>query len=153
MIRGIDHITLVVGDLGRSVKFYTETLGFARTGQAYLEGEWVDRLIGIHSVKAEVVYLVPPNGKPRIELLSFKSPLGKIVSDNSLPNTIGLRHLAMEVEDIDRMYNRLKAAGAEMLSVPVSVPSDVESGKGTGKKLFYFLDPDGILLELAEYDG
>ena len=151
MIRGIDHITLVVDDLDRSVKFYSQTLGLAKNGQAHLEGEWIDDVIGIQGVKADVAYLVPPSGSPRVELLSFSSPPAKVISDNSLPNTIGLRHLALKVDNIDKMLIRLKAAGARLLSNPVSVPNDVESGASGQKTLCYFLDPDGILLELAQY--
>ena len=151
MIHAIDHITLVVSDLDRSIRFYTETLGLTKTGQAHLEGDWIEAVIGIQGVKAEVVYLVPRDGAPRVELLSFQSPASNHVPANSLANTIGMRHLALKVKDIKEMSRQLKEAGVHFLSDPVSIPEDVESGESGKKTLCYFLDPDGILLELAQY--
>src|SRR4051812_30866331 len=64
MIRGVDHINIVVADLDRSVTFYTEVLGFTKTKEAHLEGEWIDRIVGLRGVKGRVVFVVPPSGGP-----------------------------------------------------------------------------------------
>jgi glyoxylase I family protein len=151
MIRGIDHINIVVADLARSVKFYTEVLGFRKTADVYMEGDWIESIVGLRGVKGLVAFVEPPNGGMRIELLQYVAPAGVVLPDNSKPNTHGLRHLAFRVEDIAGMAARLRAAGVTLFSDPVLVPAGVVKFAAGDKTLMYFLDPDGVILELAEY--
>ena len=151
MIVSVDHINLVVSDLKRSVDFYTNVLGFRETQRAELEGEWIETIIGLETVKASVAYVVSPAGQPRLELLQYHSPIGDGFQANSIPNTLGLRHLALSVDNIDSAVQRLREAGTELLSRPVVVPTDVIQHSTGQKILCYFHDPDGILLELTEY--
>ena len=151
MIVSVDHINLVVSDLERSVDFYTNVLGFRETQRAELEGEWIETIIGLETVKASVAYVVSPAGQPRLELLQYHSPIGDGFQANSIPNTLGLRHLALSVDNIDSAVQRLREAGTEILSRPVVVPTDVIQHSTGQKILCYFHDPDGVLLELTEY--
>ena len=151
MIVSVDHINLVVSDLERSVDFYTNVLGFRETQRAELEGEWIETIIGLETVKASVAYVVSPAGQPRLELLQYHSPIGDRFQANSIPNTLGLRHLALSVDNIDSAVQRLREAGTELLSRPVVVPTDVIQHSTGQKILCYFHDPDGVLLELTEY--
>lgn len=151
LICAVDHINLVVSDLERSVKFYTELLGFKEIRRAHLEGKWIESIIGLKDVCANVVYVVAPAGEPRLELLCYDSPQGESIPANSLANTLGLRHIALRVEDIYSMVKRLKEAGIRVFGEPVVVPTGVITHDAGHKILCYFLDPDGILLELAEY--
>jgi len=151
VIVSVDHINLVVSDLERSVDFYTNVLGFRETQRAELEGEWIETIIGLETVKASVAYVVSPAGQPRLELLQYHSPIGDGFQANSIPNTLGLRHLALSVDNIDSAVHRLREAGTELLSRPVVVPTDVIQHSTGQKILCYFHDPDGVLLELTEY--
>jgi catechol 2,3-dioxygenase-like lactoylglutathione lyase family enzyme len=151
MIKAVDHINIVVSNLQRSVDFYTQLLGFTILRKAHLEGEWIERIVGLKDVSADVVYIVAPEGEPRIELLSYASPRGVALPLNSLPNTIGLRHIAFRVDDIQNLYATLKDAGVHLLGEPVTVPTGVIKHDAGQKTLLYFTDPDGVLLELAEY--
>ena len=151
MVRAIDHVTIVVSDLDRSVDFYTRVLDFKKTGSAHLEGKWIESVVGLKGVKAEVAYLELNKDNPRLELLCFQSPKSKAVAANSIASTIGMRHLAFRVKDIGEMKKRLEEAGAKVVGDPAAVPLDVDSGDSRRKVLFYFLDPDGVLLELAQY--
>lgn len=151
MIRAIDHINIVVADLARSVRFYTEVLGFRKTREAYLEGEWIDRIVGLRGVKGRVVFVVAPAGEPRIELLCYEAPQGAALPENSRANIHGLRHIALRVDDMAATVARLRAAGVAIFSDPVRVPHGVVQHDGGEKTLVYFLDPDGVILELAEY--
>jgi len=137
MIRAIDHINIVVADLDRSVKFYTEVLGFAKTKEAFLEGDWIERIVGLRGVRARVAYVV--------------APAGGAVAANSRANTVGLRHLALRVENMTAMTAWLRGAGVTLFSEPVRVPAGVVQHEAGEKTLVYFLDPDGVILELAEY--
>ena len=49
------------------------------------------------------------------------------------------------------MAARLRAAGVTLFSAPVKVPQGVVKFSAGEKTLCYFLDPDGVIVELAEY--
>ncbi len=152
MIQGIDHLNVVVTDMDRSLKFYCGVLGFAKTKEAQLSGEWIERIVGLKAVRAHALFVEAPRGGPRIELLKYEAPTGVALAENSRANTIGLRHFALRVSDIVAMVAKLRAAGVEVFSDPVLVPSGVvEFEAGARKTLVYFLDPDGVIIELAEY--
>lgn len=151
MIQHVDHINIVVNDLEKSVAFYTKVLGLQETRRARLEGDWIDRVAGLDGVSAEVVYVEPPNGGPRIELIQYHAPEGADFAGNAKANTRGLRHIAFRVQNIEEVVKRLNAAGVECLHPPITVPTGVVQHDAGEKRLCYFLDPDGALLELAEY--
>ena len=153
MIRGIDHLNIVVADMERALAFYVGVLGFIKTKEAHLEGAWIEKIVGLRGVKAHAVFIVSPGGEPRIELLKYETPASAVVAENSRANTLGLRHFALRVDDIAAVTAKLRAAGVTVFSEPVRVPGGVvkfDSGSG-GKTLVYFLDPDGVIVELAEY--
>ncbi len=151
MIKQIDHLNIVVSDLQKSVTFYTELLGFRVTRQAVLQGEWIDKVVNLKNVTADVVFLEPPNANVRIELLCYKSPEGQSIPANSLANTTGIRHVAFQVDDIKKATAKLEKANVRFLSDPVKVPSSTVKHQKGEKSLVYFYDPDGVILELAEY--
>lgn len=153
MIRGIDHLNIVVADMARSLAFYCGLLGFTKTKEAWLEGEWIEKIVGLRGVKAHAVFVEAPGGGPRIELLRYETPVGVALAENSRANTRGLRHFALRVDDIFAVTAKLRAAGVTVWSDPTHVPGGVvkfDEGAG-GKTLVYFLDPDGVIVELAEY--
>ncbi len=151
MIENIDHINIVVKDLEKSITFYTELLGFTLFRRARLKGEWIDKVVGLKDVEGEVAYIRAPGGEPRIELLQYFNPAGGYIADNSNANTLGLRHIAFRVDDIQGICRKLDKGEVNFYSEPVTVPSGVIKHEAGHKTLVYFLDPDGVLLELAEY--
>jgi glyoxylase I family protein len=151
MIEQIDHVNLVVHDLEAMTAFYRDVLGFRVTKQVTISGEWVDAVVGLKGVEADVVYLDPPAG-PRVELIYYRSPPGVSPSNQSTPNAFGLRHVAFRVSDIDSVVARLNQAGLRTYSPVATVPqTQVTYAGGASKRLVYFQDPEGNLLELCEY--
>jgi catechol 2,3-dioxygenase-like lactoylglutathione lyase family enzyme len=147
----IDHFNIVVSNLDRSVDFYTKVLDFSEIKRATLEGEWIDRIVGLKGVKAKVAYVRAQGGEPRIELLQYIEPLGRKVQENSQANTQGLRHFAIQIDNMDEMVDRLKANGIQTFSHPVTVPMGVVQHDDGEKSLCYFTDPDGVIIEFAQY--
>lgn len=147
----MDHLNIVVADLARSVRFYTEVLGCRKTADVTMEGAWIEEIVGLRGVRGLVAFVEAPGGGPRIELLQYVAPAGRALPENSRPNTPGLRHLAFRVTDLPAMAERLRAAGVTLFSAPVRVPAGVVNFAAGDKTLLYFLDPDGVILELAEY--
>jgi catechol 2,3-dioxygenase-like lactoylglutathione lyase family enzyme len=151
MIRGVDHVNVVVADLARAVRFYCDVLGFRKTADVHMEGAWIEAVVGLKGVTGKVAFVEPPGGGVRIELLEYVAPAGVALPENSRANTRGLRHVAFRVDDIAGMAARLKAAGVTLFGEPVTVPRGVVTFAAGDKTLLYFLDPDGTILELAEY--
>jgi catechol 2,3-dioxygenase-like lactoylglutathione lyase family enzyme len=147
----VDHINIIVSDLEKSVNFYTEMLGFKEIKRAHLEGDWIESIVGLKGVEADVAYILAPEGEPRIELLCYKTPRGMRLPHNSSANTVGLRHIAFRVNDIHNLYKKLLGNGVKFIGEPVVVPQSVISHDAGQKVLCYFTDPDGVLLEFAEY--
>jgi catechol 2,3-dioxygenase-like lactoylglutathione lyase family enzyme len=151
MISSIDHVNLVVTDLPRMLAFYRDALGFTVTKEVTISGDWIGRTVGLNNVSAQVVYLDLPSG-PRIELLRFITPDALRVPSVDQPNALGLRHMAFKVDDVDATMAKLRAAGVEFVSNVQTVPdSQVTYAGGVRKRLVYFRDPEGNILELCEY--
>jgi glyoxylase I family protein len=146
----LDHVNIVVTDLPQAERFYGEVLGLRRGFECRLEGEWIERVTGLPGARARCVFFEPDAGG-RVELLQYLSPTGEPLPANRLPHTPGLRHLAFEVEELDALCERLRAAGVTLVSPPVEVPFRVANAGR--KRLCYFHDPEGVLLEVAQYEG
>jgi len=144
----VDHINIVVSNMERSLGFYAGLLGMQVTYEAELNGEWIETVAALPGVSARCVFCRPPGGGTHFELLEFRYPVGVSVPEGSIANTLGLRHVALEVEDLDRLYAHLRDAGIPSMSGPVLVPFSVA---GRRKRLCYLRDPDGALVEISEY--
>ena len=142
-LKKIDHINVVVRDLEAAKDFFLE-LGFIVLKEGRLEGEWIDKIVNLANVSADYIALALPNTQTNIELIKYYSPEGERDSKLSLPNQIGLRHIAIEVKGIEKVVSDLKKREIQFLG-------DMES-YNNAKKLCYFLGPEGIIVELAEYE-
>ena len=143
MIKKIDHINIVVTNLEESTKFFVELLDFKVETEGFLQGEWIDKVVGLDNVKAKYNKLVIPNTETRIELIQYHNPVGEKDPNTGKSNQIGIRHIAFEVEDIEKVYTNLQNAGIKILSELQLY--------NQSKKLCYFVGPDDVILELAEY--
>jgi catechol 2,3-dioxygenase-like lactoylglutathione lyase family enzyme len=89
-IKRLDHISVVVDDLAAAIAFFSE-LGLEQEGEAAVEGEWVDRVNGLESVRVDIVMMRTPDGHGRLELTKFRNPKPvEIEPAIAPPNTPGL---------------------------------------------------------------
>ena len=142
MFKKIDHINIVVFDLEAAKDFFLD-LGFTVMRRQILQGEWINKLVGLPDVKAEYIALAIPDTQTKIELLKYHTPEGERDTHISMPNHIGFRHIALEVQDIENKVAHLEEKGIPFFS-DIQVIDNL-------KKLCYFLGPEGIILELDEY--
>ena len=140
-IHRIDHVGIIVNDLPAAKAFFLD-LGLEMEGEAEVEGEWVERIIGLHDVKAALVMLRTPDGEASIELAKFYKPSDEEGIQRPLANTLGIRHIAFVVEDIEAVVAKLKKNGTELFG-------EIHSYENS-YKLCYVRGPEGIILELAE---
>ncbi len=135
---------IVVDDLAAVTTFFVE-LGLQVQGEGMVEGDWVDRVVGLEHVRTEVAMLQTPDGHGRLELMKFHSPPAGGGDTQAPPNTLGLRRLAFAVDDIEATVAGLQARGAELLG-------KVERYEDS-YRLCYVRGPEGIIIMLAEQIG
>lgn len=140
-IQRMDHVGVVVDDLAAATAFFVE-LGLELQGEAAVEGGWVDRVVGLEGVRAEIAMVQTPDGNGRLELTKFHSPAGGGGDQHAPANTPGIRHVAFEVDDIDAAVASLRARGGELVG-------EVERYRDI-YRLCYIRGPEGIIVELAE---
>jgi len=143
-IERMDHVGIVVDDLAAATEFFVE-LGLVLQGEGAVEGSWVDRVVGLEGVRANIAMMQTPDGNGRLELAKFHSPSNHGDNGHAPANTPGIRHISFAVEDIDAVVAGLRARGAELVGEVVPY-DDVY-------RLCYVRGPEGIIIELAERIG
>lgn len=149
MLARLWHVSFTVSDLGRSLAFYRDQLGLEVVHTQDQANEYTRRLVGYADAHLRVAMVripgapVGPSGH-HLELVEYVAPRGEH-ADVATKNP-GSGHLAFIVRDIQGAYRRLKDAGVVFRSEPVAITE----GRNRGGYTVYFLDPDGITLELVQ---
>jgi glyoxylase I family protein len=123
-LEGLDHVSLLVEDLDASLAFYADVLGLeqdaARPALGYA-GAWL-RL---------------PDGR-QIHLLRLPSP---DVREGRPLHGGRDRHLALLIDDLSALMERLRAAGVDFTL------------SKSGRRALFCRDPDANAVELMESGG
>jgi catechol 2,3-dioxygenase-like lactoylglutathione lyase family enzyme len=140
-IKHVDHVGIVVQDLEAAKAFFVD-LGFSIMAEMPIQGEWVERIIGLSDVSEDLAMLEAPDGQLNLELVKFHRPADPNGAQPGDANTLGLRHLAFQVEGIDELVGALKQKGHELVG-------EVQTYENMWR-LCYVRGPEGIIIELAE---
>jgi len=141
-IRRLDNVLIVVEDLDAVISFFVE-LGMELEGRGPVEGEWVERVIGLTGVRQDVAMLRTPDGQGKIELAMFHTPKAISPEPKDQPaNTLGIRRVMFAVDDIDDVVARLRPHGAGLVG-------EIEQFEDM-YRLCYVRGPEGIIVGLAE---
>jgi catechol 2,3-dioxygenase-like lactoylglutathione lyase family enzyme len=139
----MDNVLIVVDDLEAVKAFFIE-LGLVLEGESIVEGPLVGKLIGLEDVRATLAMLRTPDGQG-IELDKFHVPDAIRFGPVEAPvNTLGLRRIMFDVDDIDGVVANMRAHGAEIIG---------EMQYGDSYRLAYIRGPEGIIVALAEQLG
>ncbi|NEP02356.1 MAG: VOC family protein [Symploca sp. SIO2E9] len=123
---GIDHVAIICSDYDKSKYFYVNILGFSIIKETFREQRKsykLDLKVGEYD---------------QIELFSFPNPPQRL----SQPEACGLRHLAFQVEDIEKTVLELESKGVEV--------EEIRIDELTGKQFTFFRDPDNLPLEIYQ---
>ncbi len=141
-IRRMDNVLIVVDDLEAATAFFAE-LGMELEGEAPVEGGWVDRVVGLDGVRADIVMMRTPDGHGRVELTKFHTPSAISSEPQNAPaNTLGIRRIMFAVDDIEDVIARLRTHGAELVGEVAQYEDSY--------RLCYVRGPEGIIVALAE---
>jgi catechol 2,3-dioxygenase-like lactoylglutathione lyase family enzyme len=138
------NVAIIVDDLKAAVAFFTE-LGLEVEGETTVEGQWVDRVVGVEGVRSDIVMMRTPDGHSRLELSKFHQPKAISNDPNAPVNTLGIRRIMFAVTHLDDVVARLQKHGAELVGEVVQY-EDIY-------RLCYLRGPEGIMLALAERLG
>ena len=143
-VRRFDHVGITVADLDKAIAFFVG-LGLEVEGRMFIEGEFVDTVIGIPDSRSEIVVLRPPDGGAGLELSSFVRPEHQPGSPTAMSTELGLRNVAFEVDDLQATVEALAADGYGLVG-------------GIGEyehvwRMAYVRGPEGIIVSLAQRLG
>jgi catechol 2,3-dioxygenase-like lactoylglutathione lyase family enzyme len=141
-IQRLDNVLIVVEDLEAAKAFFVE-LGMELEGETQVEGPWVDGVVGLDGVRADITMLRTPDGHGRVELTRFHTPPAvRTEPENAPANALGLRRIMFAVEDLDDVVARLRTHGAELLR-EIAQYEDLY-------RLCFVRGPEGVIIGLAE---
>lgn len=123
----VNHIALVVSDVGRSLQFYTDVVGMRQILRPNFDrhGAWLTAgNVDIHLIK----------GRPAVH------------SDDDLI----VSHVAIEVDKMDELRVRLAKLGTQSRK-NISVPNPEENNKAVDQA--FVRDPDGYYIEFCNCAG
>jgi catechol 2,3-dioxygenase-like lactoylglutathione lyase family enzyme len=137
-----DHVGVIVEDLDAATAFFL-AVGFeADGGRGFVEGEWVDEIVGLTGVRSELQFVRTPDGSGKLELIKFHAPADDEGAHPLPANRLGYRHLAVHVDDVNAIVDRLCDEGYDTVG-EVRDYEDVY-------RLCYVRGPGGLIVELAE---
>ncbi|ANC77593.1 glyoxalase [Fictibacillus phosphorivorans] len=140
-INRIDHVSINVNNLSEAKAFFLD-IGLEVKAEWGLEGDQLDRIVGLKNVRTECVGLGMPDGQAWLELVKYNSPTDVSAPQQPSPNTLGIRHICFAVKDLEAIVAILKEKGIEIFS-------EIEQYENS-YRLCYVRGPEGIILELAE---
>lgn len=137
------HVGLQVRDLDRSLAYYRDVLGLRVVERGVRSDRYLADITGYPGVELDIAVLETPTGV-LVELLEYTNVVGEPV-DTATRNP-GTGHVCFQVEDVDAIYHSALDAGHGAVSPPVTPTS----GRWTGGRSVYLIDPDGIRVELVQ---
>ena len=125
-IKKIHHVAIICSDYEKSKHFYVKILRFKIIQETWRKTR--------NSYKLDLCI----GNSNQIELFSFPDSPKRLTR----PEACGLRHLALEVDNIDESVDYLKSHGIEVENIRID--------EITGKRFTFFPDPDKLPLEIYE---
>ena len=146
----VPAVALTVGDMDRSLAFYTSVLPFVVEADTEVAGPEWERRTGVSGVRLRVVRL--RLGEERLELAEYLAAAvpGRPAPPDARSNDGWFQHVAILVSNMDSAYvllraHRVRSASTAPQLLPKSIPG------AAGIRAFYFRDPDGHPLEILQY--
>lgn len=139
-----DHVGITVADLDGVTAFFVG-LGFEVEGRMFVEGEFIDTVLGIPNSRTEIVMVRPPGGGTGLELATFIRPALEPGTPDIRPNVPGVRNLGFEVDDLEAILARIAVDGYR----PIGGVGEYEGIW----RMAHVRGPEGIVVTMSERIG
>lgn len=139
-IKSMSHVGLTVSNFEKAVTWYGEKFGFSLIDVKEMNAKQIEalpKLYGLKDTRVKFGFLRAPGGGV-LEIFQF-TPTAEI--EDVRWNRPGPTHFTLDVKNVPKWYEKLKAQGVEFCSEP----------QYTGGAYWVFMrDPDGNLIELID---
>lgn len=139
------HVGITVRDLEASLAWYERMFGLKPEFVAHGSGPELSAAVGVPQAELRFAFL--RFGSCVVELLHYANDREETFDRSNAD--VGSTHICIDVPDIHRSYEDLRAKGAEFLAPPLHI----EDGPLEGCWFVYFKDPNGVTLELFQGSG
>jgi methylmalonyl-CoA/ethylmalonyl-CoA epimerase len=133
MVRKIEHIGIVVGDLEKSLRPYQDLLGLKLK-----ETEELD----VQGAFTRVAFF--PIGDVNVELVHTTAKTG-LAAEFFKEHGEGIHHIAFEVEDLEKTFQTLKAKGVQFVWDKI-----ITGSRGSKVAFFKAEEFNGVYIELVQ---
>ena len=141
---GFVHVGVQVSDLERSVTWYRDVIGLEVTARFVRDEAYLGVVTGYPGVVLAIALLRERRSGIELELVEYRNA-DRLAIDPATANP-GTGHVAFEVDDVDAVHARARAAGTGSVNDPVTPTA----GRWQGGRSVYLLDPDGYRVEVLQ---
>ena len=140
-------VGVVVSDINKSVKFYTDAIGLREAESFSVAADYAADagLTDKRPLSVRVLVLGDGDTATKLKLMQIPGAKSKSSDNQFIHSQLGYRYLTIFVADADAAAARLKAAGVKPLG---KGPLPLPAGFPEGMRLSVVRDPDGNLIEL-----
>jgi len=147
-VKRVEGVSIIVSNMDRSVKFYSEVLQFKKISDVEKQGAYWESLFGVFGLHIREVRM--QLGDETIDLIDYLTSGGRTIPEDFKSNDLAFQHIAIVVSDMDSAYKLLRSFGVTQVSTdPQTLPASIPAAAGI--KAFYFQDPDRHNLELIYF--
>ena len=139
-VKRMDHVGYVVEDLPAAIAFFEE-LGLELEGEATVEGDWADKIVGLDGMRADIAMMRTPDGHGRVELSTFITPPLHGKAPRAPENAPGIPRMTFVVDAVEDTLERLRPHGAELVGELVQY--DIY-------RYCHIRGPEGVIIGLSE---
>jgi catechol 2,3-dioxygenase-like lactoylglutathione lyase family enzyme len=134
---------VVVSDVEKAAKFYTEVLGFTKVGGFDVSNKLAGET-GLTDYKPFQVQVFALGKEPtatKLKIMEIPGDGSKPVDNQYIGSSLGFSYLTVLVADLDKAMERLKRNGVAPVKPPYRLGND-------NSHLILVKDPDGNIIEL-----
>ena len=142
-----DHTGITVSNLERSLEFWQNVLGFEFSHRAHQTSEMASEITGVPGAEIKLAVVKAPSGH-KIELLEYLAPADRKKDVNLRPCDVGHVHVALTIENLDAILEKIAAAGWKA----AGKPQTLTTGPNAGKRVVYVRDPDATTIEFMQQE-
>ena len=140
------HTSWTVADVDKAVARYRDCFGFGVVAEIDGPADVNETLTGVKNSPLRIAHLRVPGGH-MVELIQYLGP-DERTRLGGRPCDTGAAHLALGVDDIDAAVDTAKQHGIELMNGVMKLEGEFE-----GVKACYLKDPDGIMIELIQWNA